>query len=89
MQIGSLLAIYFVLWWIVLFAVLPFGVKSQTEAGESVPGSELGAPVAPQMLRKLVWTTIVSAIIFAISVWCYKMGYFNLDRLNRALGIPL
>ena len=37
-------AIYFVLWWIVLFAVLPWGVESQEEAGEVSPGSDPGAP---------------------------------------------
>lgn len=91
MQLGSALAIYFVLWWIVLFAVLPFGVRNQTEIepGASVPGSDPGAPVAPLMLRKLLWTTIVSAVIFAVSAYCYQAGYFNIDRLNRLFGIPL
>ena len=89
MQIGSAIAIYFVLWWIVLFAVLPFGVRSQAEAGEGVPGSDPGAPVAPLMLRKLVWTTIVSAVIFAIAAYAYKSGYLNIDRINRMFGIPL
>ena len=32
------LAVYFVIWWTVLFAVLPFGVRSQAEAG-SVSGA--------------------------------------------------
>jgi predicted secreted protein len=89
MQIGSAVAIYFVLWWIVLFAVLPFGVRSQAEAGESVPGSDPGAPVAPLMLKKLIWTTIVSAVIFAIATYAYKSGYLNVDRINRMFGLPL
>ncbi|MGL4496733.1 MAG: DUF1467 family protein, partial [Beijerinckiaceae bacterium] len=37
MPIGSLIAIYFVIWWIILFAVLPFGVRSQVEEGKVVP----------------------------------------------------
>lgn len=89
MQIGSAIAIYFVLWWIVLFAVLPFGVRSQVESGASTPGSEPGAPVAPLMLRKLVWTTVVSAIIFAISAYAYKSGYLSVDWWTRVLGLPL
>ena len=58
-------AVYFTMWWTVLFAVLPFGVKSQHEGGEIVPGSEPGAPVAPGLLRKAIWTTIASAALFA------------------------
>mgnify|MGYP003351198465 CR=1 FL=1 len=33
-QVSALLAIYFVLWWIVLFATLPFGVRNTAEAVE-------------------------------------------------------
>ena len=89
MAVSSALAIYFVLWWIVLFAVLPFGVRSQAEDGDSIAGSDPGAPVAPLMLRKVVWTTIVSAVIFAIATYAYQMGWLNVERLARLMGIPL
>lgn len=58
-------AVYFTMWWTVLFAVLPFGIRSQHEAGDVVPGSEPGAPAAPLLLRKALWTTLVSALLFA------------------------
>ncbi|HYP58569.1 MAG TPA: DUF1467 family protein [Beijerinckia sp.] len=61
-------AIFFTIWFTVLFAVLPFGVRSQHEAGEIVAGTEPGAPVAPQLLKKMVWTTLVSAVVFAAVV---------------------
>ncbi len=57
-------AIYFVMWWIVLFAVLPFGVRSQEEGGAVVPGTERGAPMAPLILLKALWTTGISAALF-------------------------
>jgi len=88
-SVTSALAIYFVLWWIVLFAVLPFGVRSQIEAGEHVEGSDPGAPAVPMMLRKLFWTTLVSAIIFALAVYAYQMGWLNIERLSRLMGVPL
>jgi predicted secreted protein len=60
------LAIYVTIWWIVLFAVLPLGVRSAEEAGEERPeGTDPGAPVAPQLLKKAAITTVVAAIIFA------------------------
>lgn len=62
--IAMAVAIYFVMWWIVLFAVLPFGVQSQEEGGAVSPGTERGAPVAPLILRKAIWTTGISAALF-------------------------
>jgi predicted secreted protein len=59
------LAIYVTIWWIVLFAVLPFGVRSAEEAGEELPeGSDPGAPVAPQLLKKAALTTVIATIVF-------------------------
>jgi predicted secreted protein len=86
--ISTALAIYFVLWWIVLFVTLPFGVRSQHEDGESVAGTDPGAPVLPQMARKLIWTTVISALIFAVAMWAYYAGYFNIERLSKLMGTP-
>ncbi|UDL95146.1 DUF1467 family protein [Lichenihabitans sp. PAMC28606] len=58
------IAIYFTMWWIVLFAVLPFGVRSQQESGSVVPGSEPGAPETPGLKKKALWTTVISAALF-------------------------
>ena len=82
-------AIYFVIWWITLFLTLPFGVRSQHEDGEGAPGTDPGAPIASQMGKKLIWTTAISAVIFAIAMWAYHAGYFNIERLSKLMGIPL
>jgi predicted secreted protein len=62
-KIGSVLAIYFIVWWTVLFAILPFGVRSQAEAGDVDPGTDPGAPTRPFLMRKVVATTLVAAIV--------------------------
>ena len=86
-------AIYFVLWWVVLFVTLPFGIRSQHEDGASssqaIPGTDPGAPVTTGMGRKLIWTTVISAVIFAISMLAYNAGYLNIERLSKLMGIPL
>ena len=82
-------AIYFVLWWLVLFVTLPFGVRSQHEDGEGAPGTDPGAPIATQMGRKLIWTTVISAVIFAIAMLAYDAGYLNIDRLSKLIGAPV
>ena len=82
------LAIYFVMWWIVLFVTLPFGIRSQHEGDEVIPGTEPGAPMKTMMARKLLWTTIISAIIFGIGFALYRSGYANVDRLSSWMGLP-
>jgi len=88
-SISTSIAIYFVLWWIVLFAVLPFGVRSQAESGEEIAGTDPGAPSVPRMAKKLLWTTLVSGVIFAAGMAAFKAGYLNIERLSKLMGIPL
>jgi predicted secreted protein len=86
--ISSAIAIYFVLWWLVLFLVLPFGVRSQSESGDDLHGTDPGAPVLAGMGRKALWTTVVSTIVFAIGAAAYSAGYLNVERLTRLMGFP-
>jgi predicted secreted protein len=69
------LAIYFIIWWLTLFVILPFGVRNASEAGQTVdPGHDPGAPVNPQLGRKLLATTAVSAVIFGLFFWARSSG---------------
>lgn len=63
MNVGSLIAIYFVVWWIVLFAVLPWGVRTQQESGDVTLGTAHSAPTRPLLIRKAIATSIVAAIL--------------------------
>ncbi|HEY0327863.1 MAG TPA: DUF1467 family protein [Rhodopseudomonas sp.] len=90
-SISTALAIYFVLWWLVLFATLPFGVRNQAESGgePESPGNDPGAPVHALMLRKALWTTVISSLIYGAAMLAYRAGYFNIERLTQLMGIPL
>jgi predicted secreted protein len=87
--ISTAFAIYFVIWWITLFLTLPFGVRSQHEDGAGAPGTDPGAPVSTGMGRKLIWTTVISAAVYAVAVLAYNAGLLNVDRLTRLMGLPL
>jgi predicted secreted protein len=63
-SLTAALALYGVIWWVMIFVVLPFGVRSQGEAGDIIKGSEAGAPVAPLMGQKVLWTTILASLVF-------------------------
>ncbi|WKA31650.1 DUF1467 family protein [Bradyrhizobium roseum] len=87
-SISTAFAIYFVLWWVVLFVTLPFGVRSQHEDGDGAPGTDPGAPVLARMGKKLLWTTVISAVAFGIGMWAYQQGLLNIERLSRLMGLP-
>ena len=79
------IAIYLVIWWTVLFAVLPIGVRTQGEDGAIVPGTPESAPAAPRLLRVVFLTTVISALVFA-GLWVLvKYGVID---LNALLGRP-
>jgi predicted secreted protein len=59
-------AIYIFIWWIVLFAVLPFGVHTQDEAGSVVPGTPGSAPAKVRIVRIFLINTVVASIVFAL-----------------------
>jgi predicted secreted protein len=67
-------AIYLTIWWVVLFAVLPLGVRSSEEAEEDLPaGADPGAPSSPDLLKKAAITTVVSAVLFGLLVLFAKV----------------
>ncbi|WP_407154411.1 DUF1467 family protein [Bradyrhizobium sp. STM 3557] len=86
--ISTWLAIYFVLWWVTLFVTLPFGVRSQHEDGVGAPGTDPGAPIISRMGLRLIWTTLLSAVMFAAGLMAYDAGYLNIERLSKLMGTP-
>ncbi len=77
MSLPLSIAAYFTIWWIVLFAVLPFGVRSATEAGvvDAPRGSDPGAPAEIHLVKKALWTTLLAAIGFAgLDAYVYWVG---------------
>jgi predicted secreted protein len=63
MRFWTAVAVYFVVWWVVLFAVLPFGVRTQEEAGEVTLGTTPSAPAKPKLVRIAITTSIVAFVV--------------------------
>lgn len=59
----TVFALGFIIWWTVLFAILPLGVRSQADEGDIILGTTESAPAAPRMLRVVLLTTLVTGII--------------------------
>lgn len=87
MPVTTAVAIFFLIWWVVLFAVLPWGIRSQHEGGEMPPGTDPGAPVLPRLGHKLLWTTLVSVVIFAGCYVVYVNHPVSLQGLVRPFGM--
>jgi predicted secreted protein len=82
------LAIYFVAWWIVLFLVLPFGVRSQHETGEEVvPGTDPGAPAMPRLLRVVALNTVITAILCGFFFWLFLTRRLTFEDFVTLWGL--
>ena len=88
MSVTTAIAIYFLIWWLVLFAVLPWGIRSQAEHGEISPGSDPGAPALPRLWLKLVWTTLVSGLVFGLLYVAYVNRLVTLEDFTGLIGMP-
>jgi len=89
MNIGSLIAIYFVVWWTILFAVLPFGVRTQEEEGEITLGTERSAPHRPMLVRKAFATSLVAAVLVGIFWLAVERWGLSLEGIARVFGPDL
>ncbi|WP_442583283.1 DUF1467 family protein [Mesorhizobium sp. ASY16-5R] len=79
----SAAAVFLIIWWTVLFAVLPFGLKTQDDDGETVLGTVSSAPRGPHMLRAVIWTTIVSLVIFGFLALLTRYFGLSFDDIPR------
>jgi predicted secreted protein len=69
------LVVYFLIWWVVLFAVLPIGMHPLADPD---PASGFrGVPEQPQLLRKVLITTLVAAVIWCAADWLVSSPYIS------------
>lgn len=78
MSFASGLAIYFIIWWLVLFVTLPFGIRSQHEGEDMALGTDRGAPIKASIGKKAIATTLISLVVF---------GGFYYARVVAGIGL--
>ncbi len=88
MSLVSSIAIYVVIWWLVLFAVLPWGIRNQHESGVRDDVADVAAPVNPALWRKVFVTTVISAGLFALVYAAFTGGYISLADLPVPFEFP-
>lgn len=85
MSVATGLMVYVVIWWIVFFMALPFGVRTAAEAGESAaPGLADSAPVRPRLWLKAAVTSVVAGVVWGLFYVALQHGFFGLgDFVQR------
>lgn len=87
MGIGTGIAIYFVIWWLMIFITLPFGMRSQLEEGEIVKGTEPAAPGNPKLLKRMVWNSVLSGVVFFLYWLMVHVYGLEISDLPDLLGV--
>ena len=80
-------SVYMIIWWTVLFTILPLGVRSHHEEGIEVPGGgDPASPVNPKLGRKFFTTTWISAICLVVVWVAMHFGLVHLPNLPTRAG---
>jgi len=75
---GSII-VYVLIWWIIFFAILPIDVNR--EKPHKIHGEDAGSPENPKMMKKFIYCTGITSIIFMIIYLLIKYEYLNLRNL--------
>jgi len=86
MTISFAVVSYICIWFMTLFAVLPFGVRTQDEAGDIVPGTPGSAPEGFRMARVALINTVVAALCFAVFYVGYSQGWLTAVETHAPVG---
>ena len=76
MSVTGLAIIYIMIWWIVFFTILPIDVNRQKSI--KIDGEDTGSPENPKMLKKFIYCTGITTVIFVIIYLLIKYEYLNL-----------
>ncbi|MBD2841713.1 DUF1467 family protein [Erythrobacter rubeus] len=83
MEWTSILAIYFLIWVMTAFIMLPFGVRTADEAGvDTVPGQAESAPVSFRPGKLAIRATIIASVLTTIFVLNYEYGWVGVDTFD-------
>ena len=79
MSLTGLAIIYIIIWWIVFFAILPIDVERKKMI--KIDGEDPGSPENPKMLKKFVYCTGISTVLFIVIYLLMKFEYLNLRNI--------
>ena len=78
-------AIFLLIWFVILFTVLPTGVR---QSDNPEPGHDPGAPVDPQLARKAIITTVIALLVWGVYFYVTQILGISLLSLTRGTVEP-
>ena len=79
MSITGLAIIYIIIWWIVFFAILTIDVERHKSI--KIDGEDPGSPENPKMLKKFIYCTVITTVLFTLIYLLMKFEYLNLRNI--------
>ena len=79
MSITGSLVIFVIIWWIIFFSLLPLDVNREKKA--NIRGSDTGAPENPRIIKKFIYSTLITSVIFIIIYILVKYEFLNIRNL--------
>lgn len=70
------IVVYVIVWWLVLFTVLPWGVRPPAEPGK---GHATSAPARPRLLLKFAITTVIATGLWFVADYVISSGIIRLS----------
>lgn len=76
----TMAAIYIIIWWVVLFVVLPLGMNQGAQE-RPTDGGDWGAPQAPNLKKKFLTTTWIAAVVWVVVILVIQFQLIPLPNL--------
>ena len=76
MSITGSIVIFVIIWWIVFFSLLPIDVNRIKK--KTIEGEDPGSPENPKILKKFIYTTVISSVFFLIIYYLVQYNFLNL-----------
>ncbi|MFN7710239.1 MAG: DUF1467 family protein [Holosporales bacterium] len=73
MGVVSAIVVFLIIWWVLIFAVLPFGVEEEEKA---IIGLADGAPKDAKIFKKIAVTTALTCLIWGVIYYGSHAGWF-------------
>lgn len=83
----SLAAVYFILWWIMLFVALPIGLRTQDDEKDVILGTISSAPAGKHMLKVVILTTVFSAVVMTVMLIVTRVLGYSFDDIPRLIPV--
>ena len=84
MGITGSIVVFVIIWWVIFFSVLPIGIKHNAKPFKNnLEGNDPGAPKNPNILKKFLYTTLITSLIFVGIYYIVANEYFNLREFIK------